>query len=193
MSSNADDFTLPKATIQKLIKEHLGDSIRCATDTRDLIVECCVEFVQMIAAEANTICEQQERKTIAGEHVIEALQKLGYGEYIQSVNEAHAQFKTESARHSKHSDKLKNSGKTQEELISEQHKLIAESRARQYGNVQTPTTAMSGFNTANAFPNSSTPIGQPQQQYYQATPMIPPPLYNAVRGEVIPSASTLLE
>lgn len=69
-----EDVSLPKATIAKVIKENLsGDNIRCANDTRDLIVDCCVEFVQMIATEANDLCTKEKKKTISAEHVIEAL------------------------------------------------------------------------------------------------------------------------
>ena len=72
--SDQDDVTLPKATISKVIKDNLQtDGIRCANDTRDLIVDCCVEFIQMIAAEANEVCNKGKKKTIAPEHVMEAL------------------------------------------------------------------------------------------------------------------------
>lgn len=79
MGGDDDDVSLPKATIGKVIKEHLNpDNIRCANDTRDMIVDCCVEFVQMIATEANDMCTKDKKKTISAEHVIEALkvQKL---------------------------------------------------------------------------------------------------------------------
>ncbi|EFC50479.1 predicted protein [Naegleria gruberi] len=186
-SANREDLTLPKQTIVKIIKEHLGESIKCAADTRELIVECCVEFVQMIAAESNSICESDKRKTIAGEHVTEALRRLGYSEYLGLVNEAHNQHKVESSRHNNASKKLKNSGKTEEELISEQHKLIAQSRARLIGNggaTQTPTTAVStNFPT---FPQQQH-YQQQQQPNYYTSPLVPPPLANAQRGEIIPS------
>ncbi|KAL9650748.1 hypothetical protein ABK040_001801 [Willaertia magna] len=201
--NNPEDLTLPKATIQKLIKEHLsGDSIRCANETTSLIVDCCVEFVQMIAAQSNSICGIQKKKTIAGEHVIEALNQLGYQEYIQPVNEVYSQFKLESARHSSNSKKLKNSGMTHEQLKAEQDKLIEQSRARTSGSSNTPVGMP---NRAAFFPSNSPtgPLSQPFSQsvggssysqgtngsYQQVAPVnlnIPPPLSNAVKGEVIP-------
>lgn len=59
-------------------------------ETRDLIIECCVgndnpcwsnrvkthpstEFIHLISSEANEICEQESKKTIAPEHIITAL------------------------------------------------------------------------------------------------------------------------
>lgn len=76
--------------------ELLPNEITCAKETRDLIIECCVgevavchlclcgcvyapsagflaEFIHLISSEANEICEQESKKTIAPEHIISAL------------------------------------------------------------------------------------------------------------------------
>ena len=68
----------------------------CAKETRDLIIECCVgedvphislclcltacfaEFIHLISSEANEICEQESKKTIAPEHIISALKVRSY-------------------------------------------------------------------------------------------------------------------
>ena len=41
----------------------------------------------MISSEANEICEKDGRKTIAAEHVMKALEELGFSEYITEINE----------------------------------------------------------------------------------------------------------
>ncbi len=46
----------------------------CAKETKDLLTECCVEFVQLISSEANDICEKESRKTIGADHIIRALE-----------------------------------------------------------------------------------------------------------------------
>ena len=72
----------------------LPDDIRCANETRDLIMECCVgasldfvslslvlrvrpknlaEFVHLVSSEANEICNKENKKTIAPDHVLKAL------------------------------------------------------------------------------------------------------------------------
>ncbi|KAF9923486.1 negative cofactor 2 transcription regulator complex subunit ncb2 [Linnemannia zychae] len=61
------------ATVQKLINEMMPEDITCAKDTRDLLIDCCVEFIHLLASEANDICEKETKKTIAAEHVITAL------------------------------------------------------------------------------------------------------------------------
>jgi len=80
--------------------ELLPSDVTCAKETRDLVIECCVgpfqptlprptlgeltnqfhfihlEFIHLISSEANEICEQDSKKTIAPEHIIGAL-KVG--------------------------------------------------------------------------------------------------------------------
>ena len=60
-----EDLSLPKATIQKLIQEYLPKDLSCAKETRDLLTDCCVEFVHLVSSEANEACEKDSKKTIA--------------------------------------------------------------------------------------------------------------------------------
>ena len=86
-----DDLSLPKATVQKIINEILstpGDtehSISFGKDARDLLIDCCVEFITLISSEANEIAEREAKKTIATEHIDKALRELGFPEYVREV------------------------------------------------------------------------------------------------------------
>ena len=57
-----------------------------AKETRDLLIECCVEFIRLISSEANEIAEKEAKKTIACEHVKAALEELGFGDYIGTIS-----------------------------------------------------------------------------------------------------------
>ncbi len=85
MEANDDDLSLPKATVQKLVSEMLPSDVSFARETRDLLIECCVEFVHLISSEANEICERETKKTIAAEHVLKALEDLGFKDYIDDI------------------------------------------------------------------------------------------------------------
>jgi hypothetical protein len=95
----------------RLIQEMLPRDMICSKETRDLLTECCLgnflhisppsfyylhvviyssclsqlEFIEMIAAEANEICENEKKKTIVGEHVLGALEKLGFEDCAPEV------------------------------------------------------------------------------------------------------------
>lgn len=81
--SDDEDLTLPRASINKMIKE-LVPSIRVANESRELILNCCTEFIHLISSEANEVCNKKNKKTINAEHVLEALDRLGI-----LMNESH--------------------------------------------------------------------------------------------------------
>ncbi len=85
----ADPLIFPfQATVQKIITEilHADSGMTFAKETRDLLIECCVEFIRLISSEANEIAEKEAKKTIACEHVKAALEELGFGDYIDAIS-----------------------------------------------------------------------------------------------------------
>lgn len=82
-----EELSLPKATIQKLIQDYLPSDMSCAKDTRDLLIECCVEFIHLVSSEANEACEKDSKKTIAPDHVVKALVDLGFEKYTREVQD----------------------------------------------------------------------------------------------------------
>jgi len=83
------------ATVQKIVTEILPPSSGLAfgKDARDLLIECCVEFITLISSEANEISEKESKKTIACEHITKALEQLGFGDYVQDIMEVASEHK----------------------------------------------------------------------------------------------------
>ncbi|KAJ8515964.1 hypothetical protein ONZ45_g6646 [Pleurotus djamor] len=125
-----DDLSLPKATVTKMIAELLPDDVTCAKETRDLVIECCVEFIHLISSEANEICEQESKKTIAPEHIISALKRLGFDKFTSEVEDVLKDHKQQQKDREKKVSKFEQSGKTEAELLAMQEELFAASRAK---------------------------------------------------------------
>ena len=81
-----DELTIPRAAMNKMIKELLPN-IRVANEARELVLNCCTEFIHLISSESNDICNQLQKKTISAEHVLAALDKLGYGDFRKDAEE----------------------------------------------------------------------------------------------------------
>ncbi|KAH1254165.1 Protein Dr1 [Glycine max] len=135
-----EDASLPKATMTKIIKEMLPPDVRVARDAQDLLIECCVEFINLVSSESNEVCNKEERRTIAPEHVLKALgtlickKVLGFGEYIEEVYAAYEQHKLETMQDSLKGAKWSNRAEmTEEEALAEQQRMFAEARARMNG------------------------------------------------------------
>jgi len=125
-----DDLSLPKATVAKMIQDLLPNDIVCAKETRDLVIECCVEFIHLISSEANEICEQESKKTIAPEHIIAALKRLGFDAFTTEVEDVLKDHKQQQKDREKKVSKFEQSGLTEEELLAKQEELFAASRAK---------------------------------------------------------------
>ena len=44
--------------------------------------ECVTEFLLFVTSEANEICKRKKRNTVQGDDIIEAMQELGFDQYI---------------------------------------------------------------------------------------------------------------
>ena len=65
-----DELSVPRAALNKMIKQ-LIPNIRVANDARELIQNCCTEFIHLVATEANDLCVMQQKKTISPENILE--------------------------------------------------------------------------------------------------------------------------
>ncbi|KAK4547565.1 hypothetical protein LTR36_000522 [Oleoguttula mirabilis] len=147
---------LPAATVQKIINEVLaspsilavttgetsaagsnGGGMTFAKETRDLLIECCVEFITMLSSEANEMAEKDAKKTIACEHITKALEELGFGEYVPELVAVADGFKTTQVTREKKQSKIEQSGLTNDELIRAQEELFR-SAGEKYQTVASP-------------------------------------------------------
>ncbi|XP_045824346.1 protein Dr1 homolog [Trifolium pratense] len=134
VAKSKEDASLPKATMTKIIKEMLPPDVRVARDTQDLLIECCVEFINLVSSESNEVCNREERRTIAPEHVLKALGVLGFGDYIEEVYAAYEQHKTETLQDNGKGAKWSGAAEmTEEQALAEQQRMFAEARARMNG------------------------------------------------------------
>ncbi|CAM1506245.1 Fc.00g058860.m01.CDS01 [Cosmosporella sp. VM-42] len=128
-----DDLSLPKATVQKIVTEILPPQagVAFAKEARDLLIECCVEFITLISSEANEISEKEAKKTIACDHITKALEQLGFTDYVPAVLEAAQEHKeVQKVGREKKADKFANSGMSMDELLRLQEEQFAAARER---------------------------------------------------------------
>ncbi|KNE66556.1 hypothetical protein AMAG_11684 [Allomyces macrogynus ATCC 38327] len=108
----------------------LPDDISCAKETRDLLIDCCVEFIHLVSSEANEVCEKDSRKTIGPEHVITALQRLGFEDYIAEVRDSWDEHKESQKEREKRGKRMEKTGMTDEEMARAQEEMFAQARLR---------------------------------------------------------------
>lgn len=147
---SGDDVVLPKATVNKFANDLAASlDVRLTMDTRELVAECCSEFVQLLSSEANDICEKDAKKTITPEHVLRALKQLGFERYFREVAEEFERVKADDR--GKTRDKARKERKKNmptEELLAQQEALFAKAR-------EDPMNVASGGSAAASLPPST--------------------------------------
>jgi len=121
-------LSLPKATVQKIVTEILPPSagVAFSKEARDLLIECCVEFITLVSSEANEISEKEAKKTIACDHITKALEHLGFADYVPAVLDAAAEYKEVQKGREKKANKFEQSGMSLEELERLQQEQFAD-------------------------------------------------------------------
>ncbi|KAI5453468.1 negative cofactor 2 transcription regulator complex subunit ncb2 [Naganishia albida] len=131
--------TLPRATVQKIIKEILMNpenepstkEFSCAKETVDILSSACLEFIKMISMQSNEICEKDKKKTIAPEHAIQAISTLGWDKHEKDLKDTweNSREVTKAIQERSHASRH-TAGMSEAELLAAQEQLFAASRAR---------------------------------------------------------------
>ncbi|GFR82135.1 protein Dr1-like [Elysia marginata] len=125
-----DDLSVPRAALNKMIKELLPN-IRVANDARELILNCCTEFIHLVSSEANEACVKQNKKTISPDHILSALENLGFGAYKAEAKAVLKEAKAVAAKKRRGSSRLEHLGIPEEELLRQQQELFEKARQEQ--------------------------------------------------------------
>ncbi|XP_054770147.1 protein Dr1-like [Lytechinus pictus] len=163
-----DELTVPRAPLNKMIKELLPN-VRVANDARELILNCCTEFIQLVSSEANDICNKQAKKTISPEHALQALDSLGFGDYLQECKSVLEECKTVAAKKRKASTRLENLGIPEEELLRQQQELFEKARQEQAAIEHQEWLQLQAAQAAQAQQQGLQPGMQPGMQPVAAT------------------------
>ena len=126
-----DDQALPKATINKMISDIIPEGLRLSNDLR--ISRSCTEFVLSISSEATDIRTKENKTTITPEHVISALKKLGFDDFIDECTKEMEIEKDVAKDKRIEKKKKKDMGMSAEEAMALQAKMFAEAKARMAG------------------------------------------------------------
>lgn len=140
-SSGSEELTLPKATVQKILSEILPLEFSFTKDAKDLLIECCVEFIMILSAESNEVAEKELKKTISSDHVVKLLSDLGFLSYLEPIDKVLKEHKelNSSKMAGKNKNKFQNSGYTEEELLRQQEELFRLSRNKLHNTAGSPT------------------------------------------------------
>mmetsp|Transcript_8651 Transcript_8651/g.12849 ORF Transcript_8651/g.12849 Transcript_8651/m.12849 type:complete len:147 (-) Transcript_8651:28-468(-) len=119
--------TLPKATVQKLIKKVLHPPLKQASsEISSVVAELAQEFIHVLSSKAHDQCLAKGKKTINHEHVLTALDAIKFPYDSSQVDQVLSEYTQQQAHKPSQQLKKKYHGKTEQELREEQEKLFAD-------------------------------------------------------------------
>eukprot|EP01100_Stratorugosa_tubuloviscum_P008996 TRINITY_DN3769_c1_g2_i1.p1 TRINITY_DN3769_c1_g2~~TRINITY_DN3769_c1_g2_i1.p1 ORF type:complete len:126 (-),score=57.56 TRINITY_DN3769_c1_g2_i1:193-570(-) len=83
---STDEHYLPVANISRIMKNGLGSNAKIAKEAKEIVRECVSEFISFITSEACEKCQNEKRKTINGDDILQAMQTLGFDNYIEPLS-----------------------------------------------------------------------------------------------------------
>lgn len=130
-----DEYTLPRATVDKLIHTILNKKAIISKDGKEIIRTFAKKFLLIIAGEANKKCENDKKKTILTDHVLWALEKYNLNHYINTINTTIENYIEYTKYKPSKQNKFKESGLTMEQLHKEQLKLFEQAKIKTNNNI----------------------------------------------------------
>lgn len=126
-----EDLSLPRATVQKILTEILPNDVSFTKEAREALIDCCISFIMIVATESNDIAENDLKKTISTDHIVQAVENLGYKNYVSILEEFVKNCRDNAKIKEKRKEsKFVKSGLTEEELLAKQQELFKASRDR---------------------------------------------------------------
>ncbi|XP_044747938.1 DNA polymerase epsilon subunit 3 [Coccinella septempunctata] len=92
MAEKLEDLNLPNASVQKIIKEALPESINVGKDAKAALSRAASVFILYVTSEASKGAHKDGRKTLLGQDVLKAIEKLEFDEFMETLQEAQKSF-----------------------------------------------------------------------------------------------------
>lgn len=127
--TNMDHHHQPEPTEED--PPHPSWVLNVSSDARDLYQACANEFVHMVSEEANVSCDAEQRRTITPDHLFAALERLGFGEYVERLRPLLKDVKQEQQERCRKKGgraRFEHTGLSMEELKRQQAELFEAAR-----------------------------------------------------------------
>jgi histone H3/H4 len=80
-----EDKLLPIANVARIMKAAVPKNAKISKEAKECMQDCVTEFVSFLTSEAVDISQAQKLKTVGGEHILDAMTKLGFENYSEAL------------------------------------------------------------------------------------------------------------
>lgn len=126
-----DESSLPRATVDKLIQDLTPNGYSVSKDVRSRLRDSAHAFLNIVALEANRLCDTEKKKTISIGHILKSMEKSGFGDFVHECETAAKNYDEYTRHKPSKQNKFKESGKSMEELEALQMQLFKQAAEQQ--------------------------------------------------------------
>ncbi|KAG8229618.1 hypothetical protein J437_LFUL002343 [Ladona fulva] len=131
MAERPEDLNLPNAAVMRLVKEALPEGIAVGKEARNALAKAASVFILYLTSLSNNLAIKNNRKTINGQDVINALEDGEFQQFVGPLKDALDAFKkgkkekkdAQAKRKSLKEDKRK-SDSFAEEVVNEEDDIM---------------------------------------------------------------------
>jgi down-regulator of transcription 1 len=127
----SDGASLPKQSVKKVIESALPANVKVDNAATELLVQCCTEFVHLVANE----CAEEAQNTGGGTATVthntlaRALANLGFDDYADDVKKLMDEARVERLKVTREKSKRKKRhAEATDEMVEQQQRLFQEAR-----------------------------------------------------------------
>nr|GMD30179.1 nuclear transcription factor Y subunit B-10 [Ipomoea batatas] len=84
---------LPIANVARIMKKALPPNSKITKEAKEFVEECATEFISFITSEASERGQIEKRKTLTGDDVLNSLNTLGFGDFVEPLREHLMKYK----------------------------------------------------------------------------------------------------
>ncbi|ELT97819.1 hypothetical protein CAPTEDRAFT_184024 [Capitella teleta] len=113
MAERPEDLNLPNSIITRIIKDAIPDGVNVSKDARLAISKAASVFVLYATSCANNFAQQNKRKMISGQDVLDSMTELEFDELVEPLKKSLEAYK-KSQKDKKEATEKRKQEKTQE-------------------------------------------------------------------------------
>ena len=86
MAEKLEDLNLPNTVVLRIIKEALPSGVNVGKEARAAVAKAASIFILYLTSAANTKARDDNRKTITGKDVIQAMEDIDFDQFVEPLS-----------------------------------------------------------------------------------------------------------
>ncbi|GAB0091798.1 DNA polymerase epsilon subunit 3 [Sergentomyia squamirostris] len=93
MVEKIEDLSLPEAVVQRILKAAVPEGVNVGKEARSVLGRAAAVFVIYLTASATNTASSNNRKSIVGQDILDALEEMEFEDFLEPLQEFQEAFR----------------------------------------------------------------------------------------------------